>query len=351
VLAGPNIRTPLALALTLVAALGCAGQRGDVRDAEPSVAPPRPAAESQPSQPPHTAQSSATQGDAGASPTPEAKVLAFRRVLETPVHSLALGEKSHVAALGVDAFIDRGKGFEKLPKPPKPTANVQIYFGRDNLPRLMGYERTPSGEASVYYRFRGGSWERGASEIGRLAGAPAAALYGVLGHADPEVVCKRGDQCIIKRRSGWTMLPPLPQLPRVVLCEGQAWAFEDERLWALASDGWRELGGAPAFSQISAVWGTTSADVLVADGSRQALHRLAGGRWTEQRSPIDGPRALWAAGSTEIWLAGDGGVAHHDGASWRRVSGAPLGALVVAGRSAEDVWLAGASGVWRGTKP
>src|SRR5688500_4646372 len=101
--------------------------------------------------------------DAGTAPpaapaAPVSTAFSFQRVLEAPAHSLAFGEKGRVAALGDDAWLDRGKGFEKMPKPPRPTAEVGIYFGRDNQPRLMGYERTASGETSVYLRWLKESW-------------------------------------------------------------------------------------------------------------------------------------------------------------------------------------------------
>jgi hypothetical protein len=204
-----------------------------------------------------------------------------------------------------------------------------------------------AGEDGVYNRWRGGTWQRGADEIARLAGIPGP-LYGVLGYADPEVVCKRGDQCIIKRRSGWKNIPALPSLPEVALCDGQAWAFEPNRLWALEQESWQPVTGAPVFNRVSSVWGASRGDVWVADAGRGVLHHFAGSAWAEQPAPIDGPRAVWAPSSSEVWLAGDGGVARYDGKQWTRAAGAPQGASVLVGRDAKAIWLAGPSGVWRG---
>jgi hypothetical protein len=329
-----------------VFAIACSAPRAP----EPGPPPAQPA-------PQHPAAVSPPPGvaaaDGGSTRTPGAtapvsSAFSFQRVLEAPVHSLAFGEKARVAALGDDAWLDRGKGFEKMPKPPRPTAEVGIYFGRDNQPRLMGFERAPNGETSVYLRWLKDAWQNGASEIARLAGVPGP-MYGVLGWADPEVVCKRGDQCIIKRVSGWKFVPAPPNLPDVVLCEGQAWAFEQGQLWVLEKDGFRPVNAAPAFTRIGAVWGTSPAEVWVADAGRNVVQHLAGAAWSEQRAPIEGARALWAANPGEVWLVGDGGAARFDGKAWSVVSGAPKGALVVSGREAE-VWIAGTSGVWRGTK-
>jgi hypothetical protein len=236
-----------------------------------------------------------------------------------------------------------------MPLPPKASADVEIYFGRDNLPRLMGFLRTTEGETSVYFRFRKEAWESGASEIARLAGV-AGPFYGVLGPSDPEVVCKRGDQCIIKRRSGWTNVPALPSLPRVVLCDGQAWAFEPTELWWLEKEGWKRLSGAPKFARITSVWGTSPTDVWVADAERNVVHHLVSSKWTEQRSSIENPRAIWAPSPSEVWLAGEGGAARHDGKQWVLAADAPKGVSIVVGHGTSEVWLAGSSGVWRGER-
>ena len=63
---------------------------------------------------------------------------------------------------------------------------------------------------------------------------------------------------------------------------------------------------------------------------------------------MKGPRALWATGADDVWLAADGGAAHYDGKTWSRVDGAHAAVRVVTGRNAREIWLAGDSGVWRG---
>lgn len=275
-------------------------------------------------------------------------LLAFERELEAAVHSLALGKVGRVAALGAEAWLDAGKGFEKLPAPPSSSEHVRIFFGRDNQPRLMGF----AGDAPVYLRWRGGAWQHAASEIGRLGGGAAEPLYGVLGHADPEVVCKRGDACIIKRLTGWKTIAPLPGTPRVTLASDTAWAFEGARVWRLEDDAFRRVGGeTPPFASADALWATGASDVWVAERAAGSVHHFDGERWTRHAAPVAGPRGLWGSGSADVWLAGDGGAAHWDGTRWSRVAGAPEGLAVATGSGASDVWLAGSAGVWHGTAP
>jgi hypothetical protein len=331
------------LGLTLLAA--CAPARVPAPAPEPPPVSPAPAVASV---------SPAVAADSGSAaaalaPPPAVHVLDFRRVLDARVHSLALGEAPRVAALGGDAWLDTGKGFAVMPKPPRATADVAIFFGRDNAPRLMGFERGDGGDLSVYLRWQKGGWQRGASEIGRLAGAKGA-LYGVLGDADPEVVCKVGEVCIIKRRTGWTTIDAPPGRPHVVLSGSVPIAFDGSQVLRLEKDGFRSLGEGLPFAHADALVALGDAELWVAERRDGALHHLSAGKWSRDASPISGPRALWASGAADVWLVGDGGVAHHDGQRWSRVEGVKGALEVVTGRSESEVWLAGASGVWRGSR-
>jgi hypothetical protein len=322
--------------------------------APPPAGEPQPPAPTSPAPSPPPATPSAS---APAAPTPSAavpasapsvKLLPFQRLLEAPVHSLALGKDARVAALGADAWLDDGKGFRKLPRPAAPTTDVQIYFGRDDQPRLMGFFPTPHERQGVYARLRKGAWERGASEIGKLGTAPMAALFGVLGYDDPEVVCAPDKLCIIKRLTGWTMLAPPPGLPRVELCNGVAWAYERAGVHRLHKEGWRALDVKPTFSRAEHLWAIGDADLWLTERETDQLHHFDGAAWKAQPSPVKGPRGLWATSGNDVWLAADGGAAHYDGKTWSRVEGATTAVRVVTGRSAGEVWLAGDSGVWRG---
>jgi hypothetical protein len=276
---------------------------------------------------------------------PSVELLAFERVLDAPVHSLALGGKGmRFAALGADAWLDK----KKLPAPASQTEGIQIYFGRDDQPRLMGFQGTDS----VYLRWRGGGWQRGAAEIGKLGAGTRAPLFGVLGYDDPEVVCKVGEQCIIKRLTGWTTVDAPKGRPEVVLASKRAWAFEGASILQLDKDkeGFRPLAEKTTFTRASGLWAASATDIWVSEASADALHRFDGKEWKREASPVAGPHALWATGPNDIWLAGDGGAAHFDGKSWSRVKGASDAVSEVTGRSADEVWLAGKSGVWRGTK-
>jgi hypothetical protein len=175
-------------------------------------------------------------------------------------------------------------------------------------------------------------------------------LYGLLGHADPEVVCKPSVMCIIKRRSGWTMFTPGADRPKhVLLSEGVGWSVYDRRVERLHDDGWKPVGDPAPFTQ---AWGVVSAQpaLWVSDPQQNALFRHDPTGWTRIPSPIAGPRGMWATGPKDIWLAGQGGAAHYDGTRWSRVEGVKGPLVTVTGRDASEVWLAGESGVWHGTK-
>ncbi|MCC6902337.1 MAG: hypothetical protein IT377_25420 [Polyangiaceae bacterium] len=280
-----------------------------------------------------------------APPPATVRLTALTSVLDAPVHSLALGQKGRVAALGADAWLDVGKGLHQLPKPPANDPTVTVYFGRDDQPRLMG---TSQGRG-VYARFRKGGWERGASEIGKLGSLPMAPLFGVLGYDDPEVVCAPDRTCIIKRHTGWTMIVPPPGQPRVELCGKVAWAWDRAALHRLDDAGWRALDTKPTFSRAEHLWAVGDTDIWLAEREPSRLHHFDGNAWKAQPSVVQGPRAVWATSATDVWVAADGGAAHFDGASWRRVEGLPGPLSVVTGRGPREIWFAGQSGVWRAT--
>lgn len=328
----------------LVSFLLLACGRTDPVAPDPSAPAPQPSATG--STPTAAVPSASAAIDPVAPGVPEVDLLAFERILDVPVHSLALGKGNRFAALGSDAWLDDGKGKKKLPSPASQTEGIQIYFGRDDQPRLMGYQ----GSDSVYLRWRGGAWQRGAMEIGKLGSGTKAPLFGVLGYDDPEVVCKVGEQCIFKRLTGWTTVDAPKGKPSVVLASKQAWAFEGATILVLEKDkeGFRAIAPKTTFTKATGLWASSATDIWVSEADSNTVHHFDGKEWKRDASPVTGPRGLWATGANDIWLAGDGGAAHFDGKTWGRVKGATEAVSEVTGRSADEVWLGGKSGVWRG---
>ena len=279
----------------------------------------------------------------------------FEQVLPVPVRSLALGEGGRVAALAEQPWLFEGGRWQEVALPPSmripasPDSEVRIYFGRDHRPRIMGWQRQGESKIQVYLRLHKGAWKRERGEIGRLIGAPAAPLFGVLGYEDPEVVCKPGDICLIKQRSGWSDFPaPAGELPTVIMSGGAVWAIDEGRLRRLGAKGWLEVAmPVPWSGRPTDLW--SDGEVVWASEAKGELHRWDGADWTTESAPLTGPRGLWGASARDLWLASDGGAAHYDGMSWRPVAG-PRGPLaVVVGRDGE-LWLGGDSGLWRGKR-
>lgn len=279
-------------------------------------------------------------------PLPPFQLRRLDRVLETSVHSLALSEGGRVAALGEAAWLATGGAWRRLPPPPASGPDVRIYFGRDEQPRLMGKR----GAVGVYARLRGGGWERGAQEIGRLGGSPMAPLYGALGERDPEVVCAVDRECLIKRRSGWTVVAAPPGPLRAELCGTTAWAWDRGGVHLLDGGAWRALDVRAEFSRAEHLWAVSRRDVWLVERSPSRLHHFDGERWTAQDSPVPGPRALWASGPADVWLVGDGGAARFDGERWRPVQGLDAPLATVTSLTGAVLWWAGPSGVWRGER-
>lgn len=285
----------------------------------------------------------------------------WKRELEMPASSIGVG-KRRVAVLTMDgeryasAFMREGDKWSDLKVPERMLASagerdeLRIWFGRDDRPRVMGTRYRPDGSGEmVYLRFKG-NWRDKAGEIGRLDSPPEAPLFGILGHDDPEVVCKLGDTCIIKRLTGWTMIPPPPEILRVELAGTGAVGIGRTTAWRLAKEGWEPLSAAPVpwKSAPAGLWASADGPVWVAEPGRDLLHHWSGATWTSHPSPQNEPQALWGASPDDVWLAATEGPAHWDGARWSRLL-EPTGAFEdVRGGFEGEIWLVGPAGVWRG---
>ncbi len=281
----------------------------------------------------------------------------FERVLEVPVRSLALGRPPYVAVLSDQPWMMDESGWHELSLPAdikigSPNSPVAIFFGRDDKPRIMGAQRSVGGSwEAVYDRWHQGRWERDKREIGRLAGAPAAGLYGVLGDEDPEVVCKDGDVCIIKRRTGWKTIPAQKGLLRVWVIAGTAYLLGDGGMNRLEGDGWAELPWSfEGRGKESGFWVDQGQGVWVTAASQNAIYRGQGGRFVRMDAPVAAPSMIWGGSAGDVWVAGSDGVGHFDGTSWKRVKGLAGSFTQVRGRGTTELWAGGAAGLWRGTR-
>jgi len=226
---------------------------------------------------------------------------------------------------------------------------VELYFGRDNQPRLIGFVPGASGdEKPVYLRYRQGTFRPEPSELGPL-GAPRGALYGVLGFDDPEVVCRPRQLCLVKRMTGWARVPAHDAPVRVVLRRGQVFALHADRIERLGDKSWAPLEPVRAFEQLSDVAVGSQGELWVVDGSKAGVFRLSGSAWTAVASPIVEPRALLATSDSALLVVGKNGAAEIAGGCVRLLPGVD-GPLHVALNVGTDVWLAGASGLYGSAK-
>ncbi len=222
---------------------------------------------------------------------------------------------------------------------------LEVFFGRDDRPRLMGTRREADVATPRYYRFRDG-WRDRTGEIARLDGGTGA-LFGILGHADPEVVCKLGEMCIIKRLTGWTNVSVPGVEHHVAIAGGSAFAVAPGS--ALRIDpgdaDWRAFGEAVPWQMPAGLCPFADGTLWVVEADR--LHHWDGTAWQSQDSPRPGARALWGRSPDDVWLVAKGGLGHYDGQVWSRVT-APGGEFSAVIGTDAAVWVGGASGVWVG---
>lgn len=271
---------------------------------------------------------------------------ALERVLDTPCRALALDREPYVAALGDDAvtvFDKRGTHQEPLPEALRgPGVEVGVFFGRDYRVRIAGTAHTPKGDEVRYYRSLPGGLKPALDELGPLGKRGAPGLIALLGTADPEIVCRPGESCLIKRVSGWAKASAPAGLTRVGLALGQGWGIAGTSLFRLGSD-WQAIAPGPWQKADDAFLRGAEACVLEHDASR--LHHFDGTAWHSSPAPVTGPRSAWAS-EDALWIAGDGGAATFEAGSFRKLQGVSRVTQVL-GRDAGDVWLCGSDGLFR----
>jgi hypothetical protein len=220
-----------------------------------------------------------------------------------------------------------------------------IFFGRDNEPRVMGTRRSGNAELPIYWRHLPNGWRDGREEIGQLGGPAHSGLWGVLGSADPELVCRVDAQCIIKRTSGWTSAPAGSAARIVTLQGGVLWGLDPSGIAGIDAHGWALAipAPSPAWPTPRAFWATQGEAWVSAE---EKLFHYSGGAWRVVPSPVGEAWSFWGTGPGSIWVVGSRGAAHFDGREFRVLSlSGPL--RVVRGRSDAEVWLGGDAGLFR----
>jgi hypothetical protein len=274
----------------------------------------------------------------------------LERVSDRPCRAIALDREPYVAALGDDAvtvFDKRGTHQETLPEALRgPGVDVGIFFGRDYRVRIAGtaHGATPKQRDEVrYYRSLPGGIKSALDELGPLGKAGGPGLVALLGTADPEIVCRIGESCLLKRVSGWAKASAPAGLTRVGLSLGTGWAIAGKSLYTLGKD-WQALPAEGPWRKADDAF-VRGAAACVVERDASKLHHFDGKAWHSSTAPVAGPRSVW--GSEEsLWLGGDGGAAVFEDGAFRKLDGA-LHVAQVLGRAANDVWLCAAEGVFR----
>jgi hypothetical protein len=337
----PATGTRAALAVAKASEAPVSDPRKPVRPEPPSAsAPPVPSSKASSPDPSPLCSPDAPPGSFAAAQ--------FLRLHAGPVRSAAVGRPPRAAIWsGRTVTLLEGDVARELPAPRLPEgATVDVFFGRDDQPRLMGFAPGEPGEKlPVYLRFRGGAFRPEPGELGPLA-APRGALYGVLGFDDPEVVCRPRELCLVKRTSGWRRVAAHDAPARVVLRGESVFALHAGHMERLGKDGWSALEPARAFERPLDAFVAPNGELWVADRSEAGLFRLKGGRWEAVTSPISKPHAVFGRSERAVYVVGSNGAAEFDGTRFRCVRGV-TGPLHLGLAVGDDLWLAGESGVYR----
>jgi hypothetical protein len=278
--------------------------------------------------------------------TSGASAQTFERVSDKPCRAIALDKDPYWAALGDDVVTvndKKGRHEEKLPDSLRGSGlSVGVFFGRDYRVRIAGTARTPKGDEVRYFRSLPGGLRPAPDELGPLGKPGAPGLVALLGTADPEIVCRPGDRCLIKTVNGWAKASAPSGLERVGLSIGGGWGIAGKTFYRLEKD-WKAL---PAGGWARGDDGFVRDDhACVVEHDTSRLHHFDGSAWHASPAPVAGPRSLWGNAET-LWVVGDGGAAAFSDGQLRTVKAAPRNVVQVLGRASNDVWLCSTEGVF-----
>ncbi len=281
-----------------------------------------------------TASATATAPSAPTQALPASDAFTVKLVFESRADFFITGEKGRMALLAnedgaVVPYKFEGGTWERTPLPEKQRAAAEdsslgIWFGRDNRPRLMGFRDLKSPKM-VYLRFKDGSWQDQRSELGSLAGE-GAALFGVLGEADPEVVCRLDSICLLKSRKGWQEVERSITPEAVVRAfHGAGYALTNDGLFRAGKKTFERVGdAAPWTTKATGFWigegPPMGALAIVAEPEKNLLHILdrADAAWRSEPSPIDRPADVIGPDGFAL-VVGSGGIAARKNGEWKRV--------------------------------
>lgn len=271
----------------------------------------------------------------------------LERVLDQPCRALALDREPYVAALGTDAVTvldKRGTHQEPLPDALRGAGvAVGVFFGRDYRVRVAGTAHTPSGDEVRYYRSLPGGLKPALDELGPLGKRGGPGLVALLGTADPEIVCRPGESCLIKRVSGWAKASAPVGLSRVGLSLGSGWGIAGTTFFNLRKD-WEPIAAPGPWRRADDAF-VRGAEACVVEHDASRLHHFNGQAWHSSAAPVTGPRSIWGSDDA-LWVGGDGGAAVFADAAFQKLE-TTLHVAQVLGRDANDVWLCASEGVFR----
>ncbi|MGC4122176.1 MAG: hypothetical protein QM765_47870 [Myxococcales bacterium] len=169
----------------------------------------------------------------------------------------------------------------------------------------------------------------------------------------PDNIWLAGDNGAVEHFDGvrWTSLPANSTDWRIEALWGRA----GNDLWAVgslfqsqisATFHWESVFGrveAKTFKELSAVWGSSATDVLVAG---EAVRRFDGVDFRDVPAPAGSwIRSLWGSGPTDVWAADFfGAILHYDGQAFSPAGPAGPMLMAVWGAAADDVFVAGYDG-------
>jgi hypothetical protein len=137
----------------------------------------------------------------------------------------------------------------------------------------------------------------------------------------------------------------------ITLSGGTAWALAPDRVLRLGETGWLELEPPKSFDRPLALFSAAPSasparELWVLERGGDSLARRTGGTWSSSAAPVRKAKAMAGRSTQDLWIVGEGGAVHFDGAAFRCAKDVPgpLSSISVADGA---VWVSGEAGLFR----
>lgn len=181
--------------------------------------------------------------------------------------------------------------------------------------------------------------------------SPTGVVLSAIAFVKPGEAYAAGDNGTVLHylEAGWEVDARFPVLTGIgvtglVVAGDKVYAMTNaSKVYVLANNAWAELSAQPSMPFYKAMWAAPSGEVFLA-GANGHVAAFSGTTWTESTSGSATFNAMWGSSATDVYAAGTGAtILHYDGSMWTTVANPGTGSFTAIWGGGGHVFAAGTS--------